>query len=68
MVPPLSYTKDGHEMQFGTNHLGHYLLTALLQDLLTSGNNPRIVNVSSGAHGIAPKNHILFDDIKAEKN
>ena len=53
MACPLTYTKDKHEMQFGTNHLGHYLLTGLLIDLLLQSSDARIVNVSSLAHGIA---------------
>ncbi len=52
---------DGFEMQFGTNHLGHFLLTqGLLPLLLSSSDSPRVVNVSSQAHFRSP---VLFDDI-----
>jgi NAD(P)-dependent dehydrogenase (short-subunit alcohol dehydrogenase family) len=43
-------TADGFEMQFGTNYLGHYALTARLLPMLRRSNAPRVVNVSSGAH------------------
>lgn len=45
-----SATKDGYEMTFGTNHLGHYLLTRLLTDRLKQTGGARIVNVSSASH------------------
>ena len=51
-------TKDGFERQFGVNHLGHFLLTMKLIDLIPNGG--RIVNVSSGAHKVG---NIYFDDI-----
>lgn len=47
-------TADGFEMQFGTNHIGHFLLTNLLVPLLQKGERPRIVNLSSRGHHIAP--------------
>jgi NAD(P)-dependent dehydrogenase (short-subunit alcohol dehydrogenase family) len=43
-------TADGFELQFGTNHVGHFLLTMLLMPLLRAGKAARIVNVSSKAH------------------
>jgi retinol dehydrogenase-12 len=57
-------TKQGYEMQFGTNHLGHFLLTTLLLDCLKKTNKSRIINVASLAHHYA---RCDFDDIKSEK-
>lgn len=64
MIPPYSKTKDGFEMQFGTNHLGHFALTGLLLNLLLQTPKSRIVNVSSGAHKWGNLN---FDDLNWEK-
>ncbi len=50
MMTPLNRTKEGHESQFGVNHLAHFLLTSLLMPLLRATPNPRVVNVSSAAH------------------
>ncbi|MDG2304614.1 MAG: SDR family NAD(P)-dependent oxidoreductase [Candidatus Binatia bacterium] len=52
MCCPLSRTADGFEMQFGTNHLGHFVLTNRLLPAILRGNAPRIVNLSSGGHSI----------------
>lgn len=52
MTPPYSKTEDGFELQFGTNHLGHFALTGKLMDLLITTPDSRVVNVSSAAHGI----------------
>jgi NAD(P)-dependent dehydrogenase (short-subunit alcohol dehydrogenase family) len=50
MVPPLGHTKDGFELQFGTNHLGHFALTAQLAPKLLATPGARVVSVSSTAH------------------
>ncbi|HEY9113216.1 MAG TPA: oxidoreductase [Bacteroidales bacterium] len=64
MVPPYSKTEDGFELQFGTNHLGHFALTGLLIDLLLKTENSRIVTMSSMAHKAGKIN---FDDLHYEK-
>lgn len=65
MAPPKrQVTSDGFELQFGTNYLGHFALTAQLLPLLRNGRNPRVVNVSS----IAARNGAInFDDLQAER-
>jgi NAD(P)-dependent dehydrogenase (short-subunit alcohol dehydrogenase family) len=51
MAPPhRSTTRDGFELQFGTNHLGHFVLTGLLLPSLLRAETPRVVTVSSVAH------------------
>ena len=50
MNTPFERTTDGFELQFGTNHLGHFLLTALLAPALLAAAPARVVNLSSGGH------------------
>src|SRR5690606_4242448 len=50
MALPLRRTADGFEMQFGTNHLGHFALTGHLLRRLLKAKAPRVVTVSSNAH------------------
>jgi NAD(P)-dependent dehydrogenase (short-subunit alcohol dehydrogenase family) len=65
MVPPeRQVTSDGFELQFGTNYLGHFALTAHLLPLLRKGRSPRVISLSSIA---APQGAINFDDLNAEK-
>ncbi|QPC99035.1 SDR family NAD(P)-dependent oxidoreductase [Qipengyuania soli] len=59
MACPLDRTADGFEMQFGTNHLGHFLFTNRLVPLLEKGDHPRIVNLSSRGHHF---DGVHFDD------
>ncbi len=66
MTPPKrKSTADGFELQFGTNYLGHFALTARLLPLLRKSRSPRVVNVSSGAHRIQAAIH--FDDLQWER-
>jgi NAD(P)-dependent dehydrogenase (short-subunit alcohol dehydrogenase family) len=64
MACPFEKTSDGFEMQFGSNHLGHFLLTCLLAPALMRGAPSRIVSLSSRGHRISP---VVFDDIQFEK-
>ena len=66
MACPYWKTEDGFEMQFGVNHLGHFLLTNLLLDRLKAAPAARIVNVSSVAYAFSKG--IKFDDINSEKS
>jgi NAD(P)-dependent dehydrogenase (short-subunit alcohol dehydrogenase family) len=50
MAMPLRRTADGFELQFATNHLGHYALTGLLLPVLLRAKGPRVVTVSSNVH------------------
>lgn len=60
MIPPLSRTAEDFELQFGTNHLGHFALTNLLLEKVTG----RVVTVSSGAHRTG---RIDFEDLNWER-
>jgi NAD(P)-dependent dehydrogenase (short-subunit alcohol dehydrogenase family) len=60
MIPPLTRTADGFELQFGTNHLGHFALTNLLLEHVTG----RVVTVSSTGHRMGS---IDFDDLNWER-
>ena len=63
MWPPASQTVDGFELQFGTNHLGHFALTARLVDPLRRTHGSRVVTVSSVSHRFGT---IDFDDLHWE--
>ena len=63
MACPKGETADGFEMQFGTNHVGHFLLTNLLMPLVEKGDNSRIVNLSSRGHHF---DTVHFDDTNFE--
>ena len=65
IVAPRKTTVDGFEYTFALNHLGYFLLTGLLLDLLKAGKSARIINVSSQAH---QGGHIHFDDLMLEKS
>ncbi|KAM0146244.1 hypothetical protein ACHAQE_010837 [Botrytis cinerea] len=71
MTPPHNLTKDGYEIQFGTNHMGHALFTKLLLPLLSEtakkpNSDVRIVNLSSSEHTQAPNEGVIFDQVKTE--
>jgi NAD(P)-dependent dehydrogenase (short-subunit alcohol dehydrogenase family) len=63
-VPELRLSPEGHEMQFATNHLGHFRLTLGLLPALREANGARVVVVSSRAHLNSP---VDFDDIDFER-
>jgi NAD(P)-dependent dehydrogenase (short-subunit alcohol dehydrogenase family) len=59
-LPELTLAPDGHEMQFSTNHLGHFALALGLHDALAAAGSARIVSLSSRAQLFSP---VVFDDI-----
>ena len=64
MACPFAKTSDGFELQFGSNHLGHFLATCLLMPAILKGKTPRIVSLSSRGHHMSP---VVFDDIQFER-
>jgi NAD(P)-dependent dehydrogenase (short-subunit alcohol dehydrogenase family) len=66
MYPPKQVTADGFELQFGTNHLGHFALTGLLLDHLLPAPGSRVVTVSSVGHRVQAAIH--FDDLQWERS
>ncbi|WP_248962048.1 oxidoreductase [Sphaerisporangium perillae] len=64
MMCPRSLTKQGFELQFATNHLGHFALTGLLLGTMKSGSDARVVTISSTLHR---RGSINFDDINSER-
>lgn len=65
MATPYSRTVDGFELQFGTNHLGHFALTGWLMEVLLKTDSSRVVTVTSLAVVIG---RIKFDDLMSEKS
>lgn len=63
MACPFGQTSDGFELQFGTNHLGHFVLTKHLLPLVEEGADKRIVNLSSRAHH---RDRVHLDDLNYE--
>src|SRR5262245_37694579 len=66
MFPPKQTTRDGFELQFGTNHLGHFALTGLLLEQMLPVPGSRVVTVSSLAHRLRAR--INFDDLQGERS
>ncbi|WP_242773362.1 SDR family NAD(P)-dependent oxidoreductase [Sphingopyxis sp. YF1] len=60
-TPELQKTAQGHELQFGTNYLGHFALTYWLRPALAAANGARVVSLSSSGHWFSP---VLFDDLR----
>lgn len=72
MATPFQLSKDNIELQFATNHLGHFLLTSLLLDTMKktyhqTKREGRIVNVSSEAHRYTYREGVRFDKINAQE-
>ncbi|MFK7977941.1 MAG: SDR family oxidoreductase [Halioglobus sp.] len=68
MAPTEHRQRYGLEMQFLTNHIGHYLLIRKLEPLLKNASSARVVITSSDGHVNAPKAGIDFDNLSAEQN
>jgi NAD(P)-dependent dehydrogenase (short-subunit alcohol dehydrogenase family) len=66
MYPPRQTTGDGFELQFGTNHLGHFALTGLLLEQMLPVPGSRVVTVSSVGHRMQAR--INFDDLQWERS
>src|SRR5258705_13169914 len=66
MFTPKQTTRDGFELQFGTNHLGHFALTGLLLEQMLTVPGSRVVTVSSLLHRIRAR--INFDDLQSERS
>jgi NAD(P)-dependent dehydrogenase (short-subunit alcohol dehydrogenase family) len=66
MFTPKTATKDGFELQFGTNHLGHFAFTGLLLDRVLAAPGSRVVTVSSTGHRLIDA--IRFDDLQWERS
>ena len=64
MACPFAKTADGFELQFGSNHIGHFLMTCLLAPALRKGAPSRVVSVSSRGHHLSP---VVFEDIHFER-
>ena len=64
MVTRRSTTADGFETSFGVNHLGHFLFTGLLADLVKAAETPRVINLASLAHNFAVGG-LKWDDLQA---
>ena len=65
MMSPYTLTNDGFELQFGVNHLAHFLLANLLLECMKESPEARIVNLSSLGHRFGKIN---FDDLKSERS
>jgi NAD(P)-dependent dehydrogenase (short-subunit alcohol dehydrogenase family) len=65
MAPPRRRTADGFELQFGTNHLGHFALTGLLIGEMEGREDARVVTLSSNAHRMG---RIAFDNLGGDRH
>lgn len=65
MIPPKIKTVDGFELQFGTNHLGHFALTGLLMERIMNAERSRVVTMSSDVH---KNGKINFDDLQWDQS